>query len=628
MAMFGTKTFWIDDHRWLTVDWIANKNDQDPVANTTTINYMLQLYTGSKGSISDFFMAGVSIYDSNDTYITHSRESINSIGNNSNVIIAQGVATIPHNEDGTGQFSYDVSYQLHFGSNSNWKDGSFKDNIETIDKIDRGVSIQSITASLPSSSIQVVWDIDSPVVTYLNYAGSAASSLQLRVEALDGTTLVDNKNIPKGSGGSAKNTYTLTFTNDDLESIYSYLNYKKTYTTQVYFILESEVSGVSYQSKIPAEIRLIGYMPTINPKVVDGNSDTLRLTGDENTLVQYMSDAVVEAGFQANKGAYIESQSIRNGTEELEYDGTFQGVKSNTFYFSVTDSRGYTTNDFVVFNNLNNRKWIPYSKLTCSCQPGAITAKGELEVTITGKYFNGSFGATNNKMVLEYDIHPAGGYGNWTYYGANGVVTPTVDDDYNYTYKFKITGLDYTTTYKIAVRVADELMTATTIERVVVSDNTLFDWGKTDFNFNIPVQMNKGYMYPQTILWSGVSQLTSSEADKVVLDQPISSQPSGIVLIFSLYRNGAADDVSIHQFFVSRIATQYLFTNGGEFISEPTPHLFMLGINANLSVFGSKYVYISDTELTGFDANANSGTSECGIKFNNGSFVLRYVIGV
>lgn len=516
------------------------------------------------------------------------------------VQITSGTVTIPHNADGTKTFSYSFDYK---------KNSIVKTSASGTGELDR------IWRYATVSSATNFTDEGNPTVYYSNPAGTDAEYLEACISFTGANDDISYRSIPK-TGTS----YTFNLTGSERSVLWEKLDEGLTSTT-VRFYVRTTIDGEEFYQYTTATLTFVNYKPVLTPIVVDSNSDTLRLTGDENTLVQYMSVADCDAQAVARKGAYVDTESIRNGTTELSYAGTIEGVRSNTFYFSVTDSRGYTTNDAVVFNNLADKKWIPYVKLSCSFTPGSVNANGELEVTITGKYFNGSFGAANNRMIVEYKIYPTEGYGgSWTYLGTDGIVQPTVDDEYNYTHTFKITGLSYNQRYNLTVRVGDELMTATTLERVIVSADTLFDWGQTDFNFNVPVLMNRGYVYPQTILWSGGSQMGKDET--ITLDKPISSQPTGVVLVFSLYRNGAIEDASIHTFFISRTETEYLFDVGSY------PRTFMMGINSNLSVFGSKYIYVSDTQLRGFEGNTNSGTAACGITFDNSKFVLRYVIGV
>lgn len=54
---------------------------------------------------------------------------------------------------------------------------------------------------------------------------------------------------------------------------------------------------------------------------------------------------------------------------------------------------------------------------------------------------------------------------------------------------------------------------------------------------------------------------------------------------------------------------------------------FNMSTNAQ-EMFASKYLYFTDTTITGHANNIATGTGANGIKYSNNMFVLRYVIGV
>ena len=101
------------------------------------------------------------------------------------------------------------------------------------------------------------------------------------------------------------------------------------------------------------------------------------------------------------------------------------------------------------------------------------------------------------------------------------------------------------------------------------------------------------------------------------LSEPILEQPNGIVLTFSRYESGAAQDTNFHQFFIPKAFV--LQKNG-------YGHTFLMVAN-KLAVVSTKYLYINNTNITGHADNNLTGTAN-GITFNNAGFVLRYVIGV
>ena len=119
------------------------------------------------------------------------------------------------------------------------------------------------------------------------------------------------------------------------------------------------------------------------------------------------------------------------------------------------------------------------------------------------------------------------------------------------------------------------------------------------------------------LLWSGGYYMTATHT--ITLSEKVSQQPSGIVLVFSRYSGGTAQNYHWNEFFVSK---EWVRRHPG------TGHSFMMTNDGLFSLMASKYLYIHDDKIGGNDVNGESGTGTSGIIYNNAAFVLRYVIGV
>ena len=119
------------------------------------------------------------------------------------------------------------------------------------------------------------------------------------------------------------------------------------------------------------------------------------------------------------------------------------------------------------------------------------------------------------------------------------------------------------------------------------------------------------------VLWSGGYYMTASHT--INLSEKVSQQPSGIVLVFSRYSGGEAQNYHWNEFFVSK---EWVRRHPG------TGHSFMMTNDGLFGIMASKYLYIHDDKIGGNDVNGESGTGTSGITYNNAGFVLRYVIGV
>lgn len=117
------------------------------------------------------------------------------------------------------------------------------------------------------------------------------------------------------------------------------------------------------------------------------------------------------------------------------------------------------------------------------------------------------------------------------------------------------------------------------------------------------------------ILWEGGMYMTASH--KIELTEAISKQPSGIVLVFSRYDNGAVSEHNYNSFFIHKAFVAAKPGVGSAFRMN----------TVNFSVVATKYLYINDTTIAGNDSNDDEGTGS-GVTYNNKAYVLRYVIGV
>ena len=119
------------------------------------------------------------------------------------------------------------------------------------------------------------------------------------------------------------------------------------------------------------------------------------------------------------------------------------------------------------------------------------------------------------------------------------------------------------------------------------------------------------------VLWSGSLYMTENHT--ATLSEKVSEQPSGIVLVFCRYAEGAAQNYGFNSFFVSKA---FIGDHSGQ------GSVFTLNNTASFSNLAAKYLYLHDDKITGNADNNKTGTSASGITYNNAAFVLRYVIGV
>lgn len=124
-------------------------------------------------------------------------------------------------------------------------------------------------------------------------------------------------------------------------------------------------------------------------------------------------------------------------------------------------------------------------------------------------------------------------------------------------------------------------------------------------------------MSTNDLLWQGAWDMDSNPLKTITLSSPVSSQKSGIVLVWSYYEASTAQNVNMTLTFIPKKFVE-LYSGGGVTTT-------LIGPSA--TNFASKIVYVTDTTIVGSGSNINHGTNS-GITYDNRKYVLRAVIGV
>lgn len=229
--------------------------------------------------------------------------------------------------------------------------------------------------------------------------------------------------------------------------------------------------GTPQKAQFNVSVQEEACIPEIFGTVTDTNAATVALTGDRETLIRYRSCALCTVAGQAKKGARIVHKKIAG--EAVEEGRIVDGPESGNFVLEVTDSRGFTA------KALLQAACVPYIPLTCFAEvkrEGA--ASGEATLSISGAFYDGSFGKEENILLLSYSTD-----------GENFIPIQAELGEGTYSAQVKLTDMDYTRRYTVTVRATDCLSTA---EKQVILKKGVptFDWGESDFAFHVPVQMD------------------------------------------------------------------------------------------------------------------------------------------
>lgn len=128
------------------------------------------------------------------------------------------------------------------------------------------------------------------------------------------------------------------------------------------------------------------------------------------------------------------------------------------------------------------------------------------------------------------------------------------------------------------------------------------------------------------VLWTGDKNGTNggyymTDTHRVTLSENVSAQPNGVILVWSIYTNGAAENAGFNYVFVPK---QHIISYAGCGIS-----CFLAGYanSTGTNVLGFKYVYVNNDLIVG-NANNNFVGASNGLNLTSNRFVLRQVIGV
>lgn len=220
--------------------------------------------------------------------------------------------------------------------------------------------------------------------------------------------------------------------------------------------------------------------PTVYLDAWDSNTTITALTGNSGVMIPGYSNISYSVDADVSGNASVSSISVSNGsTTKTSYSGTFTAATTPTVTATVTDSNGRTGRNSATLRTLE------YVPLTCNLQSTNLSVGGVMSITISGNYFNDSFGAVNNTLTVYYRYKQGtGSYGSWT------TITATKSGD-SYSVTKEFTGLNPEATYTFQARAVDRLSDITS-GGSAVQNRPVFDWSGEDFNFNVPVHFAKG----------------------------------------------------------------------------------------------------------------------------------------
>jgi hypothetical protein len=484
------------------ITWSSTAN---VTANTSTLKYTVQLrrtnnYTTS-GTWTGYILAynydGLSESDNYEFGDEVEIDKFYAVSSNWTTVATRTV-TVPHMSNGECILNCRATIWGPDGTSLAGEELYIDDfDVFVLDTIRRKATI----TSAPDFN-----DDSNPIMKYTNPMGTAVTKLEACIASSDGLTIY----VPYRDITKTGTSYTFSLTTAEKTTLRKSITSGTSKTVKFY--IQTTIGSEVLRDSVSKTFSIINGTPTLSPTVIDTDSYTTQVTGDNSILVKYFSDAKITTGATARKDATIKSQSVVCGAQKLtSASGTMTDVENGTFVFTVTDNRGSTTTQTI--NKVAQGKYVDYRKLTCNITSKIPALTGEVNITIRGNYFTGSIGKTTNSLKLWVRHKQSGEteYSGWA--PIDG--TPTFSNGtYNLEVPYAIDEFDYTKEYTFQAQAVDAMMTVSSAEWTVRTV-PVFDWGSNDFNFNVDVKLN------------GVNTLRVSEAGNTVL---ASEGPHGVFL--------------------------------------------------------------------------------------------------
>ena len=301
------------------------------------------------------------------------------------VYIGSTIFTIPHNEDGSKTVNLTSNYDTNYGPiGSSNLSGSLK--LETIARASKVTCPDANIGSSTTISIQRAFAEFTHTITY-------------EFEGLTGTIKTKTKDVSFGW------TIPTSFYAKIPNSTYGMC----TLTCKTYKGTKL-IGSTTYVFKVSVDADI--NKPTVSVSILDSNAKTKALTGNENILVKYFSNANYTINATASHNATIKSYRIdcSDGKSDIISTGTINAVESPIFNVTVTDSRDISKNVLKTLTMVDYIK-LGFKNVTFErLEPTSNT----VAVTYEGIYYNGSFTAVNNTLQVKYRYREANG--TWSSY--------------------------------------------------------------------------------------------------------------------------------------------------------------------------------------------------------------------
>lgn len=422
---------------------------------------------------------------------------------NTTTTIFSKKVTVPHESDGTRTVYVKVTFDdgVHAGEHKS-------EITKTLSTIPRTSGVSAVACNIGASTVITINRASDTFTHTLQYGYGAS---------------------PSSFSNIVTKTKTATYGWTVPAAAYAYCkNAQYTYIT-IRCYTYSGATNIGYKDcAFKAAVDKDVSSPAVTLTAADANTHAVALTGSSERLIKGVSTVSFTASGAAKNSASLSKINVSLGGTKKEsgsspFSGEILKAAAAVLTATVTDSRGFTASASKTFG------FVDYSELTIGADVSRKTPTGDvLKVSLSGAYFNGSFGATANSILLKYrkaETREALSSAEYVEISA----APTFQNG-RYSLSLELSGFDYDKEYYISFSASDAVYDGTQgyaakeITRVLPRGVPVFDWGKNDFNFNVPVTI-KG-----SAAWHGKNLKIAAGSASIT---PTPNQPTSCAIEFS-----------------------------------------------------------------------------------------------
>lgn len=407
----------------------VNETSYSVADNTSKISW--SLYLESKTYYFQTSGNKVSVNVDGNVY-NNSNTSIN-MSSATTTLITSGSKTIKHNDNGSKTINVSASYNPSSSASYMPPSLSLSNSMKLTD-IPRA---SSIACSSPYIGDTAVITLGNKVATYTN-------TVTYQIGTLTGTIAT-----------KTSETVLQLETNPLKDSIYALIPKDKSIEgTMTCTTYNGDTKVGQNTAKFNLYCKEDECKPTVTGTVVDTNTKTINLTGDNKKLIKYASKPKVTVNATANNKSTISSYSITvDGQAIKQKENTFDRIESSSIVIDATDSRGYSNPTTL------NPQMINYIELHINNVNIDRTedASNEVILNADGVWFNGDFNTSKHNTLSAKFQYKESSSTTWI---DGKTITPTISGN---TFKFNDLSLgniyDYNKEYQFKLILTDLLMT-------------------------------------------------------------------------------------------------------------------------------------------------------------------------